>query len=113
MTGLAWILRALANQVGSQSEAVQAWLFSAGPFVLLWYCSFSVGHTFFQHQAADVQLNPVVPTILIYVMKLMIALIMYRSVDGTFADLKTTLSGNLSICCWYTIPAACLAIYDA
>eukprot|EP00929_Paragymnodinium_shiwhaense_P048666 TRINITY_DN24574_c0_g1_i1.p1 TRINITY_DN24574_c0_g1~~TRINITY_DN24574_c0_g1_i1.p1 ORF type:complete len:481 (-),score=115.65 TRINITY_DN24574_c0_g1_i1:224-1585(-) len=111
--GLLWVLRKLSTQLGDQKDAMLLWLFSAGPFILVWYCSFSVGHTFFQHQAADVKLNPVVPTIVIYLMKLVIALIMYRSADGTFSDLVKLLSENKGVCVWYLIPAACLASYDA
>jgi len=89
-----------------------AFMATVGPIVLVWYCFFSVSHTFFQHRAANVNITPIVPTIIIYFLKLVLALNMYLCQDGTIKDLYNAITSNRMVCVWYLLPAACLAFYD-
>ena len=85
---------------------------SKGPMFMCLYMFFSVAHKFAQHEAGDVHLDPVVPALLIYVLKLTLALGMYRASDGTFTELRKGLEGNRSALLTYAVPSACLGFYD-
>jgi hypothetical protein len=59
-----------------------------------------------------VHLNPVVPTVIIYICKLILAISMYVTQDGTLRDLWNQICSNAQAVVRYTLPAACLAFYD-
>lgn len=76
------------------------------------YTFFSVAHTFAQHSASKVRLSKIVPTILIYFMKLALACSMYKFTDGSFQHFQESMKGKKDVVLKYCLPAGCMAVYD-
>lgn len=106
-------ITSLLGKIGELQKSKPPFVFcSIAPLCLLAYWFFSVAHTFAQHAAAQVPLNKIVPTILIYFAKLAIALGMYRHSDGSFQELRQSFADNKVAILKYTVPACCMAFYD-
>merc|ERR1719443_2534676 len=78
----------------SSTRCRDAMVCTLGPLVLVVYVFIGCARGFAQHSAADVPIDPAVPTTMIYLLKLVIALMMYRINDGTFAEMAKSIFEN-------------------
>merc|ERR1719420_2220167 len=69
-----YVLKQLVDTQQSSTSVVC----SAGPLFMCVYMFLSTNVVFSTHAAKDVKLSPVVPTTIIYALKLLVALLMYR-----------------------------------
>jgi len=87
-------------------------MYGVGFLTLVSFVVCGVTQIFATHKSAEAKIDPVVPTICVYLMKLLIANVLYRSMDGTYKELVGFVAANKIVLLKYCLPAACLAFFD-